>query len=439
LFISAWSGTLTTSGVFDAQNGFSATFTSALQPGSVTPAGTGELLVTNIVTQGNDTESIDSSFKIQDSQYGYSDFAAWAYLVDLNSSTVNPTWTPSGGGTPGAAVIAAFKPASGGGGGTAPSITSANSTTFTVGTAGSFTVTTTGTPTPSLTEAGALPSGVTFANKGNGTATLSGTPAAGTAGSYPITITASNGVGTNASQAFTLTVGGGGAGGGSNFAYVAGSVTGVNNFGTTSGTTLSVTLHQNPRAGDLLLCGANWQASATASMSDPNNGTWKAVGTATAGTGGESGMTAQMFYVPSAVSASTTVTLTISSPAAFRGFECAEYSYTGTISFDGTPQYSTTPASGGVATISGLTTSNSNDLVFAACLAVDTSCTAASGYTPLDDPNTYDVTSGTFGHSYVGLNGQMVQYKVGVAAGTQSATFGTGTATDSVILGLVAF
>jgi len=112
---------------------------------------------------------------------------------------------------------------------------------------------------------------------------------------------------------------------------------------------------------------------------------------------------------------------------------------TGTISFDGTPQYSTTPASGGVATISGLTTSNSNDLAFAACLAVDTTCTAASGYTLLDDSNTYDVTSGTFGHSYVGLNGQMIQYKVGVAAGAQSATFGTGTASDSVILGLVAF
>jgi hypothetical protein len=335
-------------------------------------------------------------------------------------------------------VIAAFKPAIGGGGGTAPGITSANSTTFTVGTAGSFTVTTTGAPAPSLTETGTLPSGVTFKSNGNGIGTLGGTPAAGTAGSYPITITASNGVGTAASQSFTLTVGGG-AGVGSNFAYVAGSVTGVNNFGSTSGTTLSVTLHQNPRAGDLLLCAANWQASATASMSDPNNGTWKAVGSATAGTGAETGITAQMFYVPSAVSASTTVTLTISSPAGFRAFECSEYSYTGTISFDGTPQYSTTPASRGVAAISGLTTSNSSDLVFAACLAVDSTCTAASGYTLLDDPNTYDATSGSFGHSYVGLNGQMIQYKVGVAAGAQSATFGTGTATDSVILGLVAF
>ena len=88
----------------------------------------------------------------------------------------------------------------------APAITSPNSTTFTLGAAGAFTVTTTGNPTPTLTETGALPAGVTFVNNGNGTATLSGTPAAGTAGSYPITIVAHNGVGSDATQHFTLTV-----------------------------------------------------------------------------------------------------------------------------------------------------------------------------------------------------------------------------------------
>jgi uncharacterized repeat protein (TIGR01451 family) len=82
-------------------------------------------------------------------------------------------------------------------------ITSANSTTFLVGTAGSFTVTATGSPTPTLSESGALPSGVTFAP---GTGVLAGTPAAGTAGTYNITFTAHNGVGTDAVQNFTLTV-----------------------------------------------------------------------------------------------------------------------------------------------------------------------------------------------------------------------------------------
>jgi hypothetical protein len=90
--------------------------------------------------------------------------------------------------------------------GTAPAITSAAATTFTAGSAGSFTVTATGSPTPSLSEAGALPSGVTFVDNHDGTATLGGTPAAGTGGTYAFTITAGNGVSPDATQGFTLTV-----------------------------------------------------------------------------------------------------------------------------------------------------------------------------------------------------------------------------------------
>ena len=88
----------------------------------------------------------------------------------------------------------------------APAITSANSATFTVGSPGTFTVTTTGSPTPAITETGALPSGVTFTDNHDGTATLAGTPGAGTSGSYPLTITAANGVTPNASQGFALMV-----------------------------------------------------------------------------------------------------------------------------------------------------------------------------------------------------------------------------------------
>jgi len=83
-----------------------------------------------------------------------------------------------------------------------PTITSANTTTFTVGSPGSFTVTATGTPAPTFSETGALPTGITLTGGG----LLSGTPAAGTAGSYPITITASNGGTPNATQPFTLVV-----------------------------------------------------------------------------------------------------------------------------------------------------------------------------------------------------------------------------------------
>ena len=89
--------------------------------------------------------------------------------------------------------------------GVGPAITSGATATSNVGAAFSYTVTATGTPTPAITETGALPSGVTFTDNGNGTATIAGTPATGSGGSYPITITASNGVGTAATQSFTLT------------------------------------------------------------------------------------------------------------------------------------------------------------------------------------------------------------------------------------------
>jgi len=118
-------------------------------------------------------------------------------LVGGTSPTINgpsPTLLQEFGGNGG--VIISWNA------GVAPTITSADTTTFTVGTAGSFQVSATGTPTPTFTESGTLPNGVTFSSTG----VLSGTPASGTGGSYPITITASNGVTPNATQDFTLVV-----------------------------------------------------------------------------------------------------------------------------------------------------------------------------------------------------------------------------------------
>ena len=87
--------------------------------------------------------------------------------------------------------------------GQAPAITSATSTSFAPGVAGSFSVTTTGYPAPALGETGTLPTGVTFVDNGNGTATLAGTATAG--GTYPLTLTAVNGTGI-ITQAFTLNI-----------------------------------------------------------------------------------------------------------------------------------------------------------------------------------------------------------------------------------------
>ncbi len=82
-----------------------------------------------------------------------------------------------------------------------PAITSPSGAAFTEGAAGAFTVTATGTPTPIITESGPLPAGVSF---DQATGELSGTPTQ--QGEFPITLEASNGVGSNALQSFTLTV-----------------------------------------------------------------------------------------------------------------------------------------------------------------------------------------------------------------------------------------
>jgi hypothetical protein len=88
----------------------------------------------------------------------------------------------------------------------APSITSASKTTFTVESSGSFSVTTRGFPAVSVTESEALPSGLTFHDRGDGTATISGTTTS--FGTFPITLTAHNGFGANATQNLSITVSG---------------------------------------------------------------------------------------------------------------------------------------------------------------------------------------------------------------------------------------
>ena len=93
--------------------------------------------------------------------------------------------------------------------GHAPAITSASSTNFFVGSAGSFQATASGSPAPTFSNTAfsgctpsTLPSGVTFS--GNGL--LSGAPGAGAVGTYTVCIDATNGVSPNATQKFTLTI-----------------------------------------------------------------------------------------------------------------------------------------------------------------------------------------------------------------------------------------
>ena len=90
--------------------------------------------------------------------------------------------------------------------GTLPVITSPSAAQFIVGTASSFTVTTSGFPQAAITQSGALPAGLTFTDNGDGTATITGSPAAGSNGSYALNLSAANGLTPVAAQTVTLTV-----------------------------------------------------------------------------------------------------------------------------------------------------------------------------------------------------------------------------------------
>jgi hypothetical protein len=84
-----------------------------------------------------------------------------------------------------------------------PGFTSANGTTFTVATNGTFRVETHGFGSPpAIQETGDLPANVSLTDNHDGTATLSGIPEGGTGKVYPIVIDAGEGI----TQSFTLTV-----------------------------------------------------------------------------------------------------------------------------------------------------------------------------------------------------------------------------------------
>jgi hypothetical protein len=157
-------------------------------------------------------------------------------------------------------------------------ITSANSTTFPQAVVGTFRVTSTGYPVAGLVITGALPSGVTFTDNGDGTGTLAGSPAAGQGGSYPVTITATNGIGSPATQSFTL------------------NVSAPPAFSSASSTTLmvgaagsfSVTTTGGPVAASIALSGA---LPSGLTFVDNGNGTGTLAGVPGAGTGGTHSIT----------------------------------------------------------------------------------------------------------------------------------------------------
>ena len=85
----------------------------------------------------------------------------------------------------------------------APAFTNLDHATFTAGSEGAFTFIATGFPKPTFATTSQLPNGITL---DTATGNLAGIPAANAGGHYAITVIASNGVGADTSQSFTLTV-----------------------------------------------------------------------------------------------------------------------------------------------------------------------------------------------------------------------------------------
>jgi hypothetical protein len=177
-----------------------------------------------------------------------------------------------------------------------PSFTSATTTAFGVGVAGSFSITTLGSPRPAITMTGTLPTGITFHDNGNGTATLSGTPPVGTVGTYPLTFTASNGVGSAATQAFTLVV--------QDEPIFTSATTATFTVG--SAGTFSVTTSAAPAVTSITRTGA---LPAGLTFTYNGNGTATIAGTPAAGTGGT--YVLQLLASNGIGSASQTLTLTV--------------------------------------------------------------------------------------------------------------------------------
>ncbi|MBZ5660252.1 MAG: MBG domain-containing protein [Acidobacteriia bacterium] len=153
-----------------------------------------------------------------------------------------------------------------------PSIASPSGTSFTLGTGSSFVVVASGNPAPSLIESGALPSGVTFTDNGNGTATITWTNAVNAPGVYHITVTAHNGVGSDATQSFTLTV------------NQAAAITTANNAAFTAGSSGSFTVIAT--GFPIPTLSRNGALPSGVSFTDNGNGTATLSGTPGAGGGG---------------------------------------------------------------------------------------------------------------------------------------------------------
>lgn len=109
--VAAWAGARTPT-PDDQQNGTNASGVNSVQPGSVTPGESNELLITAFSYGAAITPSINGGFSISDSQQFTSSQnfgVSLAYLVQTAAAAANPTWSWSDGTRSVAVTIHTFK------------------------------------------------------------------------------------------------------------------------------------------------------------------------------------------------------------------------------------------------------------------------------------------------------------------------------------------
>ena len=114
LVVGAFAG-VTVTAPFDVQNGAIAAATTAIQPGSVTPAQANEIVITGLSTDnGSSAIGINLGYTIVATEPAdnFNEGTSMAYLVQTAAAATNPTWAWTGSVRI-ASVIAAFKDAGG--------------------------------------------------------------------------------------------------------------------------------------------------------------------------------------------------------------------------------------------------------------------------------------------------------------------------------------
>jgi Putative Ig domain len=211
---------------------------------------------------------------------------------------------------------------------------------------------------------------VTFKDNGNGTATIAGTPATGTAGTYPITITANNGVGSAATQSFTLTVAAGGAGG---IKLV--QQTSVDE-GIAALSSASLAFPSNNTAGNWIGVGIRvGQPNETITVKDSKGNTYHSA-TQINQTG--DGDTLAIFYAENIAAGANTVTISVSSADTLR-FAILEFS--GVATSGSIDQAIANQGSNASPNSGSITTTVNGDLLLGAVMTADQeTITAGSGF-----------------------------------------------------------